>query len=423
MPETILIAAHGHPDLSAGGAELAAYALFRQLQRCDGVKPYFLAWADAAPHRRGGTPFSAFRGRPDEILFVTDAFDHFLFSQPTDLVDQFAVLLRRIMPDVVHLHHYSRIGLEFIALVRRINPSARIVVTLHEYLALCHNHGQMVKTGTLALCETAHPQDCAACFRDIAPSDFLLRALFIKSHFEKVDLFIAPSNFLRQRYIDWGLPPWQIVYQENGTTAAEPAVRPRIRAAGERRAVFGFFGQINVYKGLLQLLTALDYLRQAGETTPAELRLIVHGAHLTLNPPEFTDAFRALMERNSGRVHFAGPYDRAALGRLMAAVDWVVVPSIWWENAPLVIEEAFAHRRPVLCSNIGGMAEKVCHGRDGFHFQVGDPFDLAGLMLRLAQEDGLWDQLQKTIRTPTTVAESASRHLSLYRDRSFSVAP
>jgi glycosyltransferase involved in cell wall biosynthesis len=121
-------------------------------------------------------------------------------------------------------------------------------------------------------------------------------------------------------------------------------------------------------------------------------------------------------------VHFAGPYDRTALGRLMAAVDWVVVPSIWWENSPLVIQEAFAHRRPVLCSNIGGMAEKVRHGRDGFHFQVGDPFDLAGLMLRLAQEDDVWDQLQKTIRTPMPVAESAALHIEFYRDRSFAVA-
>jgi glycosyltransferase involved in cell wall biosynthesis len=165
----------------------------------------------------------------------------------------------------------------------------------------------------------------------------------------------------------------------------------------------------------------LDYLGQASAITPVEMRLVVHGAHLEHNPPGFVEAFRALLERNRGRVHFTGPYDRLDIGRLMAAVDWVVVPSIWWENSPLVIQEAFAHRRPVLCSNIGGMAEKVRHGRDGFHFQVGDPFDLAGLLLRLTQENGVWDRLQKTISTPMTIAESASRHLDLYRDRSFSV--
>jgi len=58
----------------------------------------------------------------------------------------------------------------------------------------------------------------------------------------------------------------------------------------------------------------------------------------------------------------------------MAAVDWVVVPSIWWENSPLVIQEAFAHGRPVICSDIGGMAEKVAHEKNGLHFRANDPF-------------------------------------------------
>ena len=56
----------------------------------------------------------------------------------------------------------------------------------------------------------------------------------------------------------------------------------------------------------------------------------------------------------------------------MAEIDWVVVPSIWWENSPLVIQEAFLHGRPVICSDIGGMAEKVEHEVNGLHFRVGD---------------------------------------------------
>ena len=57
----------------------------------------------------------------------------------------------------------------------------------------------------------------------------------------------------------------------------------------------------------------------------------------------------------------------------MAEVDWVVVPSIWWENAPLVIQEAFRHRRPVICGDIGGMAEMVRDGVDGLHAPVERP--------------------------------------------------
>jgi glycosyltransferase involved in cell wall biosynthesis len=96
-----------------------------------------------------------------------------------------------------------------------------------------------------------------------------------------------------------------------------------------------------------------------------------------------------LLARTSVRVHFAGPYVRRELYRLMAAIDWVVVPSIWWGNSPLVIEEAPAHRRPVVCSDIGGMAEKVRPGKDGFHFPVGDALTLARLLVRLAGDDAV----------------------------------
>src|SRR5207244_4345149 len=57
-----------------------------------------------------------------------------------------------------------------------------------------------------------------------------------------------------------------------------------------------------------------------------------------------------------------GRYSRDELSRLLSHIDWVVVPSVWWENSPLVIQDAFLHERPVICSNIGGMAEKVIDG-------------------------------------------------------------
>jgi glycosyltransferase involved in cell wall biosynthesis len=418
--ERILVVSHGHPELNPGGAEFAAYAIFQALQRMPDVEAFFLAWTGNAAQRRGGTPFATFRGRADEILFCTDTFDHFLFSQPTDIVDQFALLLRRVAPDVIHLHHFSKIGLEFIALARRINPDVRIIVTLHEYLAICNNYGQMIKANSQALCYEASPHECATCFKDIPASEFLLRQKFIQAHFEMVDLFVAPSEFLRQRYIAWGLPAWQIVLLDNPMPTVEPPP-PRPRAEGEGRGVFGFFGQINPFKGLLQLLAAFEYIGQAPPERRAGVRLMVHGANLEFNPAGYVDALTKALARTAARVHFAGPYERRDIGRLMAAVDWVVVPSIWWENSPLVIQEALAHRRPVICSDIGGMAEKVVVGQDGFHFQVGNPFDLAGLLLRLAGDEGLWDRLQGRMRHPMTIEQSLDRLLELYRDRSFAV--
>jgi glycosyltransferase involved in cell wall biosynthesis len=422
MSLKVLIIAHDHPELRPGGAEIAAHLLFRGLQQSEGVNPYFLARTAVPGQRRSGTPFSSFRGSPDQILMFTDDNDNFIFSQRSQaVIDGFRALILQIKPDVIHFHHYLYIGLELIAVARAVNPKVRIVVTLHEYYAICNSDGQMVKTGSTELCQTASPADCANCFKNIAPSEFLLRELFIKSHFEKVDTFIAPSEFLRQRYIAWGLPPWQIIVLENGILPVPPPP-PRPLADGEGRAVFAFFGQITPYKGLIPLLAAFEHLDRLPPHSTAGIRLVVNGAHLDWNHPQYVETVKGLLARTAHRVHFAGAYRRDDLYRLMSAVDWVVVPSTWWENSPLVIQEALAHRRPVLCSNIGGMAEKVRWGQDGFHFTPASPLELAGLLVRLANSETVWDDLQHTMRLPTTIGEAVTRHLALYRDTAFALA-
>ena len=92
------------------------------------------------------------------------------------------------------------------------------------------------------------------------------------------------------------------------------------------------------------------------------------------------------------------------------------MPSIWWENAPLVIQEAFSQGRPVICGNIGGMAEAVRDGVDGLHFPVGDAAGLAQVMRRAVEEPGLWQHLANGILPPRTVGDAADEHLALYSD-------
>ena len=99
-------------------------------------------------------------------------------------------------------------------------------------------------------------------------------------------------------------------------------------------------------------------------------------------------------------MRWVGSYEQTELAQRMDKVDWVVVPSIWWENSPMVIQEAFANGKPVICAGIGGMAEKVRDGVDGLHFEVRNPFDLAETMIRAAVEPGLWQKLKANIREP-----------------------
>ncbi len=409
---TVLIVAHGHPDTDKGGGELAAYAHYRELAARPDIDAYFMARAPAqAGH--GGTPFSL-RNGGREVLWHSDMPDHFRFSQPNKHIvwHAFREFLATIRPHVVHFHHYLHIGIELLQEVKRFDPATRLVLTLHDYWAICHQHGQMVKTNpAIALCERAVPADCARCFPQYSPGDFFLRELFIKSYFDLVDVFVAPSEFLRQRYIAWGIAPERIVTLENGQPPVTPPP-PRPLADGEPRSRFAFFGQINPYKGVDVLVEAIERLPVS---TRKKIRIEIHGANLHLQTEAFRDRILAQIEANKRYVCLAGSYRPDQLGRLMANTDWVVVPSVWWENSPLVIQEAFSHRRPVICSDIGGMAEKVRHGVDGLHFRAGNAVDLARRLQEAIETPGLWERLYAQIPTPPSIDTTVDRLLMLYR--------
>jgi glycosyltransferase involved in cell wall biosynthesis len=243
---------------------------------------------------------------------------------------------------------------------------------------------------------------------EIAQHRFLARTLHLQTMLRQVDRFIAPSAFLRDRYVDWGLPAAKIAIVANGVPADEPA--PATRRA---RRTFGFFGNIAPHKGVLVALTALTEVAKE----QADVRLHLHGG-LNFQPEPFRSAFDEAVAAAQPAARSFGAYRRPELPGLMADVDWVVVPSVWWENAPLVILEAFRHHRPLICSNIGGMAEMVRDGINGLHFRAGDPHDLARVMLRAVRQRGLWRRLVDGLPAPSTIAEATDRHLALYQSLS-----
>jgi len=408
----VVVVAHGHPDVSIGGGELAAYNLFRHLRSSPGVVATFLAWtpADGTSAAPNVSPFD---DRPDELLFRARGFDAFLLSYPDEVTTVLAGAILALEPDVVHLHHYVHIGVGLLGALRRQRPGLRIFVTLHEYLAICHHYGLMVKTQSATLCGAAEDGACAACFGGTSQSFFRRRARLLH-YLGLADRLLAPSRFLRRRYVDWGINPKRILVIENGVEPETPYPSPRDRTP----CTFGFFGQIHPFKGLHCLLEAFN---RAALDMP-DIRLSIHGANFEANDPSYVRLINGLMGQQRERIRFVGAYRRGELGALIQAVDWVIVPSLWWENAPLVIEEALSYRRPVLCSAVGGMKEKVRPAKDGFHFGLGDSAALASLMLRVGSDRRLWQRLQSTMRKPMTVAASAERHLRLYQAETSRVA-
>lgn len=408
----VLVVAHNHPDLHPGGTEIFAHDLFRELRSRPKVEALFLA-ATNRVHRepRPGTSFQAVSDAPDEVVLWSGHFDHFYLSQidTYGVVPHLVGLLQEFRPDVVHIHHVLLLGVEFIAIIRRVLPQARIVMTLHDYYAICAHDGLMMRPKGRERCERASPNRCSTCFPDIAADRFLLRERYLKTLLSQVDNFIAPSHFIKDRFVAWGLPGDRIDIVPNGRPDAPIALhRPSLDG---RRPVFGYFGNLNPWKGAPVLLKAIQRLVAEG-MEGFELR--IHGG-APFQAEAFTEEVDALVGQVERHVVRLGPYRRDEIPALMAAVDWVVMPSIWWENAPLVIQEAFHHRRPVIVSGIGGMAEAVQDGVNGLHVRPDDPVALARAMKRAMDEPQLWDRLVEGIRPPPPMALTADRHLDLYR--------
>src|SRR3954454_23042100 len=358
----VLLVLHNHPSISPGGSEAYAMGVYRAFQQTAGLEPMVLARADplalGANVLHSRTPFAALEDRDQMLALIPDEqYDKFnmRMRDKSEFVRSFSELLRSRRPDVVHFQHALFLGAELISVVRQTLPEAAIVFTLHEYLPICNHYGQLVRTSG-ELCTHDSPRRCHECFPQHSPGDFFLRKSLIQAHFDQVDTFIAPSRFLLEQYVRWGIPRTRIRYEPHGF-APTPRVASEDR---ERRSRFAFFGVMTPFKGIDVLLGAMERLGPDFEGS-----LTIHGAGYVEQSEEMRAEIERLLEATSATVTSAGPYEHAKLPLLMAETDWVVVPSIWWENAPLVIQEAFMHGRPVICSDIGGMAEHVDHGISG----------------------------------------------------------
>lgn len=404
----ILYLCHNHPDLQPGGTEVLARSLFRELRDRHGVEGLFLAAVTGAHReRRPGTMLQAIGGRPDEMLVWLGHFDRFFLAQPdTYGLATLAPLIERVKPDLVHVHHPLLFGAETIDLIRRVAPRARLVFTAHDFFPICPQEGQLLTTEG-RLCLGPSLDACQRCFPGRPGADFVMRDLQMRDVFHDFDRILVPSLFARDRYLAAGWPEAQLAFMPNGIADAPPA--PHRAAPSGRRDRFGFFGHINRFKGSLVLLNASRRLSEAG----IGHQVTLHGG-TAYQSESFLEEFHAALGAAPAARHI-GPYTASELHRLMQQIDWVVVPSIWWENAPLVIMEAFRHRRPVICGGIGGMAEAVRDGVDGLHAPVNDPEGLARVMRRAVETEGLWEALAAGIQPPPTIAEVAERHLNFYQ--------
>jgi glycosyltransferase involved in cell wall biosynthesis len=409
----ILEIAHDHPSWTTGGTEFVAKDLTDALDSRSDVTARLLVAATRLQRPQSIPGVLEAIGR--DFVLPTGKYDRFTMLRHDGLVwlESLERVLDHLRPDVIHLHGLDRLGAEILPVFRRLAPSARLVLTLHDYQLICPNDGLLLTTAEKQRCAGMQADRCGRCFPEITADRHVLRKAHLHALLGVVDAFIAPSRFLKARFAEWGLPDRKLHVIPNamrGAGGAEPASPPGAGRMRSRRNRFAYFGNISQHKGSLVFLEAAACLRRRD----ADLRLDIHGS-LGWSDAAFRARFDEGLANAGHLVQYRGPYERAAMPDLLAQTDWVVVPSIWWENAPLIIHEAKAAGRPVICSGVGGMAELVQDGLDGLHVSPGDAAGLAEIMEEASRDVDLWQRLAAASREKASFEAVVSTHLDLFQ--------
>ena len=264
---------------------------------------WFLGCQNVPGSGRLGTAIAQpFSGR--EFVYSVGSFEWFKFAnRDPNFPPEFRALMQLLRPDIVHFHHFINFGVEVFRHVREALPDAKIVLTVHEYLAICHHYGQMVTRKHQNLCYASSLMRCHQCFPDISPSDFFLRQLYIQNFFGYVDRFISPSHFLAERLVAWGIPERQVSVIEN-VIPHPVALRTTAVQDQDGPLRIGFFGQISRLKGINVLFDAAQALESEGIE---DIVFDIHGDYRG-QPPEFQEDFLKRLEGASRNVKFHGPY-------------------------------------------------------------------------------------------------------------------
>jgi glycosyltransferase involved in cell wall biosynthesis/MoaA/NifB/PqqE/SkfB family radical SAM enzyme len=287
------------------------------------------------------------------------------------LDDNFAMLLKEIKPDIAHVGHLNHLSTGIIDVLNQYKIP--IVFTLHDFWLMCPR-GQFLtrsigKENNFQLCSGQQDHKCATdCYKVYFSGQEALEQQDIEqwSHWiqhrmnetrsivNKVDLFIAPSNYLRNRFIrDFEVPENKIVYLDYGfpTEYLTQSDLPKTH----QNFTFGYIGTHIPAKGVNQLIDAFNQLKKS-----ATLR--IYGRP----NGQSTQALKSLAANSKNEIDFAGEYVNHNLANdVFSKVDCIVVPSIWAENSPLVIHEAQACKIPVITADFGGMKEYVQHMVNG----------------------------------------------------------
>lgn len=277
-------------------------------------------------------------------------------------------VISRFLPDVAHAHNiYGRLSLSVLDELKV--QGIPVVMTLHDLKLLCPSYLMLNYGQVCERCRGGKFYHAALtrCHKGSLPasSAYALESYFNQwlGKYQQVARFIAPSRFLRDKCIAYGWHPDKFAYVPN---FVENAPAPGSRGDEDYLV---YLGRLSPEKGVRTLLAAYENL-----SLVLPLKIVGDG-------PE-RDKMEARVRLAGLHVTFVGHLRGESLLKTLAGARAVIVPSEWYENAPLSVLEAFSAGKPVLGARLGGLPELIDDGVDGLLFPPGNKVALAETLCR-----------------------------------------
>ncbi|MBI5074865.1 MAG: glycosyltransferase family 4 protein [Nitrospirae bacterium] len=393
------------------GTERYVLNLAKQLQRMGHyVKVLTYAFRDKGEFREDtatkllykeysyeGVPVIAIRHRdqPDDLVFVFDFLDMQLYRMVKTIFESKKF-------DLYHCAHPLRIDASIKAAA---DAGVRVVLMVTDYFLMCPM-GIMLRSDNTLCDGPDHGRNCLKyCFTQVSEKRMKDRIARAEALLQSCDQLLSPSKFLIGLFnIAQFIPVERFILSRHGFDYQKKK-KYFSKEPGEV-ITFGYIGTVQYHKGVHVMVEGFK------AANCRNTRLKVWGGCF------HEEAYQKTVMKIAGndpRIEFKGSYNFNDIETILEEIDVVIVPSIWYENAPLTISTSLAYGIPVITSDIGGMSEAVEDGRTGLTFRVGDPLDLAEKIRLLADNPDMISGFKEQIQYPIRVEDEAFNTELVYK--------
>ncbi|WP_270544544.1 glycosyltransferase [Bifidobacterium adolescentis] len=334
---------------------------------------------------------------------------------------KFEALLEEFKPDIIHMNNVHRqLTLSILDAPYLKKHHVPVVYTAHDYILLCPAYTMVNGRGEVCdACLDRHFMHATknVCVKGSRAKSALatMEAEFLKFHhsYDKIDLIIAPSQFMKDK-LDEGGFAGKTVAMQNFLTDLQMAMGTRVAnthkfedAKAGSRPYFLFFGRLSKEKGILTLVKA--FLQAAGlanesadtQSDDQSARVLpdTWDLHIVGEGPErgaIEQLIASAGPQVASRIHLLGYKSGEELQREVGNARFTVLSSEWRENMPYSGLESLVAQTPVIGANIGGIPELVVEGKTGFRFESGDLDSLTVALRRAVNVDeSRYDTMQR----------------------------